>query len=470
MPGVPATVERCGSPNDLLHEIVRVGLPRLLSSLSEQGRTLPTHVVSELERFIRCGDPEEGFAWLVCEGCAHHRLVPLSCKGRAVCPSCGGRRMASSAARWCEELVPRVAVRQWVITVPWSRRLLLARRPELLVGVRRIAMAEVFGFYEAQVAHRDEAARCGGVVVVQRFGSALNLNVHLHALVPDGVFEEGEDGLVRFRRGRAPTTEEVEAVVERVARRAEAWLSSQGFGVEDEVPVEDDPDDAGVLLQALSLEGRVAVGERAGRRDERSRVQVLSGREVPLPRQCGQHEGYTVHAGVVIGAQNREGLERLCRYVLRPPLAKSRLERRWDGGLDLHFKRAWADGTTGIVLSDAELVAKLAALVPPPRKHLVSYHGVFANRSSWRSRVVPQKRARTKAPRLVRAVVASQVSTWEPWAALLERVFGVNGFACPRCDGQMQLRGVVIGRPATTKVLAGLRMAARGPPGVAVGA
>ena len=174
-------------------------------------------------------------------------------------------------------------------------------------------------------------------MATQRFGSALNLNVHLHALLADGVFEEHSDGVVRFRRGRAPSTEEVAQVAIRIAWRVEEWLSSKGYGADDALDDDVDPDDGGALLLAASLEGRAAVGDRAGRRTRAQRYEVLGGRVHQLPRQCATSGGYSVHAGVVVAAQNQAGLERLCRYVLRPPLAKDRLERRPDGALDLRF-------------------------------------------------------------------------------------------------------------------------------------
>ena len=77
---------------------------------------------------------------------------------------------------------------------------------------------------------------------------------------------------------------------------------------------------------------------------------------------------------------------RLCR----PALAKSRLERRADGKVVLTMKRAWSDGTAAMVFSPAEFVARLAALVPPPQKNSVIYHGVFGGNAAFRSRVVPK--------------------------------------------------------------------------------
>jgi hypothetical protein len=51
---------------------------------------------------LRCEFLAGVFARFHCDGCGVDRLVPFSCKGRAVCPSCGGRRMAERAVRqWC---------------------------------------------------------------------------------------------------------------------------------------------------------------------------------------------------------------------------------------------------------------------------------------------------------------------------------------------------------------------------------
>lgn len=82
----------------------------------------------------------------------------------------------------------------------------------------------------------------------------------------------------------------------------------------------------------------------------------MAGRTYELPPKCAACDGYNLHAGVVIGARDRKGLERLCRYVARPPLAKPRLEERPDGGVRIQFKHPWSDGTEGIDLSRVELV------------------------------------------------------------------------------------------------------------------
>ena len=94
----------------------------------------------------------------------------------------------------------------------------------------------------------------------------------------------------------------------------------------------------------------------------------------------------------MVGAQNRKGLERLCRYIARPPLAKDRLERLDDGDYRLRLKTAWSDGTTSLKLSGLEVMERLASIVPPPRANQVHCHGLFAPRSKWRKEVLPKYR------------------------------------------------------------------------------
>lgn len=148
------TVDHQRTTVELLRRIAREEFPALVEAAEATGRFIPRHVERCVERFLGCGDPREGFAWLVCDRCDHHRLVPFSCKTRGICPSCGGRRMATRAAWLVDRVIPRVHVRQWVLTLPWSRRLVLARRTDLLRGVWSQALDVVFTWYRYQATER----------------------------------------------------------------------------------------------------------------------------------------------------------------------------------------------------------------------------------------------------------------------------------------------------------------------------
>ena len=458
-------IELRGPANDLLHPVVREGLAALRGALAAVERTLPRHVRKELDGFLGCGDPSNGFAWLHCGACDHHRLVLFSCKGRGFCPRCGGRRMVERAAWWLDRVIPHVATRQWVLTVPWERRWLLARRPELACGVHAVAMRTIELWY-AERGGAPKEGRTGSVTATQRFGSALNLHLHFHCSFLDGIYTRGADDRLSFRRV-VPRTEDVERLVVRIAEACEAWLARRGFGPEEAGDPE--ADDAQAVIQQASLFGRAALGERAGKRARR--VQILGGKEVRLAPRCASFLGYNLHAGVGFKARDRGGLERLCRYILRPPLAKDRLQRREDGSVVVQLKSVWSDGTSAIVFSPLELVERLIALIPPPRANQVVYRGVLAGNATWRAEVVPKPKPETpdaaaarRAQRLTRRPRIDLAGERPSWAELLKRVFSVDGFACPGCGGPLALRCIVLNPMTARRIIAGLQRAT-GPPG-----
>jgi Transposase zinc-binding domain len=83
-------------------------------------------VEQEFRDFLQCGWLAGGFARFRCGDCGLDRLVPFSCKGRALYPSCGGRRMAERAAHLLDHVFPDVSVRQWVLSLPHRMRYRLA--------------------------------------------------------------------------------------------------------------------------------------------------------------------------------------------------------------------------------------------------------------------------------------------------------------------------------------------------------
>ena len=86
------------------------------------------------------------------------------------------------------------------------------------------------------------------------------------------------------------------------------------------------------------------------------RVQRFAGREFQLPKRCASVGGYNLHGGVQVSAKNRKGLEKLCRYIARPPLAKSRLLEDRDGEYRILLKTPWSDGTSSIQVGLLEVM------------------------------------------------------------------------------------------------------------------
>ena len=130
-----------------------------------------------------------------------------------------------------------------------------------------------------------------------------------------------------------------------------------------------------------------------------------------------------------------------CRYALRPPLATERLQELEDGRLKYVLRHPWRDGTSAVVLEPLDLLARLAALVPSPRRHALRYHGTLAPAAKWRRLIVPAA-PRPAAARgcegMSRGVDASSsmtapkptssnAGTRLSWADLLKRVFAKGG-------------------------------------------
>ncbi|MFI5298610.1 MAG: transposase [Polyangiales bacterium] len=78
------------------------------------------------------------------------------------------------------------------------------------------------------------------------------------------------------------------------------------------------------------------------------------------------------------------------RYCARPPFALDRIERLANGDIAYRVKYA-RRGATHRVMTPIEFLARLAALIPPPRYPLVRYHGVLAPHAKWRSEIVPRR-------------------------------------------------------------------------------
>jgi hypothetical protein len=108
--------------------------------------------------------------------------------------------------------------------------------------------------------------------------------------------------------------------------------------------------------------------------------------------------GWSLHAGTTVADWDRVGLERLLRYFTRPPLARDRLALLRDGRVAYALRKPWRRGQTHRIMTPLQLIARLAALIPAPRRPLLRFHGAFAPHSSWRNAVVPPSPPRPRTP------------------------------------------------------------------------
>ena len=431
-----------------LYPVVQHHLETFLARAAEAdplGHGVPWWIEKDFLAYLRCGILAHGFARARCEDCGHERLIPFSCKGRGICPSCNTRRMANLAAHLTDAVLPHLPVRQWVLSVPKRLRPFLHHNPDVAGAVLRIFLRATRATLRRASPDAPADAKLGAVSFLHRFGSSLNLHPHFHLVVLDGVFSRAEYG------------DSAGAVFhEATLLHLEHWIRLQGV-VQRRV------------LRYFRTHGLLDEADADGMLGWRG-----SG-------------GFSIDASVRIEGDDRAGLERLLRYCARPPFALERLHALTgvaslaspDARLLYRFPKPTPDGRTELVLSPLQLLERLVAFVPPPRVHRHRYHGVLAPHAGLRSAVVAFGRAPDEGlslPAPLEAPLPGPEAQDEPsrapsparirWAVLLARIYEVLPLLCPACGGSMRILAFLTDPPVVSAILLHLDLPHR-PPTVA---
>ncbi len=246
----------------------------------------------------------------------------------------------------------------------------------------------------------------------------------------------------------------------RGANRIVGLLLRRGYVTEDghvehQVGEHDDPM---ATYYAAGVQGRNAEGLGAGAYARRLRVDAPDSCSHHKPL-CASCDGFSLHANITV--EGSEATERLCRYVARPPIVMDRLSITPAGRVCYRFRRPWRDGTFAIELEPLAFIARLAALVPRPRKHLVTYHGILASAAPDRAQVVPRPVEEAApqplgtAPSLPRRLRPERFS----WPQLLQRVFRVDVLLCP-CGGRRRVLDFIMEPTVIRRILTHLGLPA----------
>ncbi len=487
----------------VLYKIVSEHLETFLGEVRDRyDKPLPKYVEKELRDYLKCGLLQYGFAKAVCKKCGRTILVAFSCKKRGACCSCSARRMCNGAAHLVDHVIPDVPVRQWVLSVPFELRLLLACRADAFGAMTSLFISEVFR-WQRERAREDGLTkiRYGALVMQHRFGSSLNLNTHLHAVFPDGVFSRLASGIVEFHELRQPEPDDLEEIAFNVHQRFLRWLQRHGL-LKNEAEDDDFLNEVSELsaLEACA-QGSLGLGnlvkKRSKPRNRNGDADEGGFEQRAVNGRVGASHGYSLYAGNAIDADDKDGRERLLRYCLRAPLSLERLSIGPDGNVIYQVKATRHGNETQRVMTPIQFMSRLVALIPPPFHPLLRYFGVFGPHSSWRKSIVPgvapvaeqpHEHAQSGAPPAAELPRGGDVDSMlkmsadptaplnvlmpsakesnklaavkdrEPrssapwridWATLLKRVYQADVLACP-CGGRLSFVALVT-EPATAK-------------------
>lgn len=254
----------------LLYQLIEHYWSEFQLYISEREHFLPRHVVREFDEYLECGRLENGFLRVRCEDCHLEHQVAFSCKRRGFCPSCGARRMAETAALLVDDVLPHKPIRQWVLSFPYPLRFLLSNNPQVLSSVLGIVNRAISAQLIKKAGFKTAQAQTGAVTLIQRFGSALNLNIHFHMLFIDGGYQIKHNGQLRFHRVNAVTTSELNTLVAAISQRTAGYLERQGLLMRDDdssyLTLDLQGDDAMNQLLEHSITYRIAVGPQQGRK------------------------------------------------------------------------------------------------------------------------------------------------------------------------------------------------------------
>jgi len=173
-----------------------------------------------------------------------------------------------------------------------------------------------------------------------------------------------------------------------------------------------------------------------------------------------RHTGFSVHNRVRVEPEDGRAVERLARYIMRPPISLERIEWRGDGEVQVlyrpkggHDGRSRHPGDPAEAFEPAEFLARVIMHVPEPRRHLVRYYGAYSNVSRGKRRrqdkatigAGPRDSEHAPAARADRDQSPDARALRRSWAQLIKRVYEVDPLVCPSCGGEMRIIAFIRG-------------------------
>lgn len=191
---------------------------------------------------------------------------------------------------------------------------------------------------------------------------------------------------------------------------------------------------------------------------------VISGLSHQLLTANHENNGFSLDAKVKIESWDRQGLERLIRYCARPCFTGENL--RWNGPwLTYHLPKPTHTGIKSIQIDPMEFLDKIAAFIPPPRRHRHHYHGAFAPSAPIRPMIA---KAAIRTPKLLVSSEVQQTANEIAkvslgWAKLIARIYEVNPLLCTFCGKEMKIRTIVTDKSKIWSILKGIGWAMETP-------
>ena len=402
-------VYRARNPGgDPLSRIVLNNLPEFEQWLKNPSDLRPRPhpaIITALEKFVECGVMRFGAVRFRCPECGRDMFVAFSCKRRGVCPSCDAKRSVIVTATALDRLLPPAPYRQWVLVIPKRLRYFINHRPDLAGQLSKIFAREINRFL-----CRNNTGMPAQLHFIQRFGGALNIHVHVHAVVSDGIFDlkSGTPGRrdLSFTPVHGPSAAQLADIVTVIRKK---------------------------LIRRVC---------RTGDLSQEAAADLLS----------WKNSGFSIHERVCVKDWDRDGLERLLRYCSRPAISPARLIYAAKTNTVIYRCEPREGKSELLTMPPIEFMRRWGLLMPPPNKNLIHYYGALAPRSPLRPLLVAE--AAKETDRIVlREKVNKLKKKARSWAACLARVFEVFPLTCPTCNLEMKPVAIILNDKELVRIL-----------------
>jgi len=365
-----------------------------------------TEIEKEINKYLECGIPQFGFARIKCQkqGCSEEKILPFSCKGRAMCPSCMQKHMLQQEMFLTEYVLKFIPHRHFVFAIPKLLRKNFYWHRESLSDLSRIAWKTVNEFMTRTM---NKKGVPGSIQSIATSGEFQNLNPHIHSVVTDGIFINNNfHSMPRYDEGARIF---IQSLWERNVSR---YCISKGY-----------------VTKALI-------------------DKIL----------CWRHTGFSVYTENKIhyskyDKKEQEKMQHILRYITKPTFSLEKLVYQ-EGSKTVLYKGSYNKGIKRNfeTYKPEDFIAAIASHIPMYRQKYTNYYGFYSNKSRG---LVKKK---TKKEELVNGIPVveptdSQKAYRRTWAVLIKKVFEVDPLKCDRCGSEMKIISIITDKQVIRKIL-----------------
>lgn len=357
-----------------------------------------TVVRDVFNKFLECGILHNGFARIRCDDCGDEYLLPYSCKGRCLCPSCNQRRALEFGETVTEEIIdPDIPIRSGTFTIPKMIRPYYKFDHKLYPLLCQCAFETVTEIFQAALGIPDVIP--GMVIGIHTWGDFLNPHPHIHALISQGCYDrEGNFHLL------IDTLDETK-------------------------------------FEKLFMHKVFKMMMREEKINEFLVEKIMS----------WHHSGFNVHFGDVLGPEDKEGREKAARYLVKPPISIGKMTYIPEEG-----KVIYGNPNGKKIEYDAlDFLALAASHIPNRFENRILYYGYWSKKSIGMRK--KEESSLGEEHNIIKPTLSSREYR-RRWSALIRKVWGSDPLTCKKCGGKMRIVSFIEDYNVIKKILKHLNL------------